>query len=237
MTSNVPVDLPRTAQGHHPTTHDPHGALRDGFPGRLVSGTCLLAAPLLALLGTGCGISSYHARGADFVGGMAAHPTLVNLGLQSALAAMVLFLIAVVGLSSLTTPAHPRLGRAAGVVTIIGLTGPIAFESLYWGAWHLTDTAGHRAAAAVMLDSSQVIPRSIMNVSGPALVIGFLLLAVAAFRAGVLDRARAVCLGATCLLPFGFISGYLAISLVGALGAAIALVPLGIRLLRGSTTH
>jgi hypothetical protein len=127
---------------------------------------------------------------------------------------------------------RPGWGRTAGTITVIGLCGPISFESLYWGAWHITDTSANRASAALMMDRAQVIPRTIMNVTGPALVIGFVLLAVAASRSGVLDRARAVCLGVTALIPAGFISGHLAVSAIGFLGTAIALVPLGVGLLR-----
>jgi hypothetical protein len=83
-----------------------------------------------------------------------------------------------------------------------------------------------------MVDQAQIIPRTIMNVTGPCLVIGFILLALGAAKAGVLRRPAAVALGITCLIPFGFISGHLAISVVGFVCTAIALVPLGVDLLR-----
>ncbi|MGH3509356.1 MAG: hypothetical protein ACRDPI_03910 [Nocardioidaceae bacterium] len=197
----------------------------------------MIAAPLLALLGTALGISGYHATGTAFVNGMVAHSHWLNIAMQCSQAAMILLILAVAGLGTMATATRPGWGRGAAVVTIIGLTGPISFESLYWGAWHITDTPAHRAAAALMMDRSQVIPRSVMNVSGPALVIGFVLLGIAVAKAGVLGRARAVCLGVTAIIPAGFISGHLVISLIGFLGTAIALVPLGVELLRPHGDH
>lgn len=210
-----------------------HGpVLESGFPGRVVTGTCMVVAPVLAVIGTVLGIGTYHAKGVDFVSGMVAHPHLGNVAMQTAEAAMVLMIIAVAGLAGMVAVTRPGWGRTAGVLTIIGLCGPISFESLYWGAWHITDTPAHRAAAALMMDRAQMIPRTVMNVTGPALVIGFVLLAIATAKAGVLDRPRAVSLGITALIPVGFITGHLAISAVGFLGTAVALVPLGVGLLR-----
>jgi hypothetical protein len=226
---NVTLDTPLE---HGATPDEPVGAT-GGFPGPWLTGATMVVAPLLALLGTIVGIPTYHARGTDFVAGMTDHPHLFDLAIQSAQASMVLMILAIAGLSAMITRTRPGLGRWAGALTIIGLCGPISFESTYWAAWHITDTDAHRAAAAQLIDDAQVIPRTIMNLSGPALVVGFLLLAVAAAKAGVLDRARAVCLGLTVLIPVGFVSGHLVIATVGFAGTAVALVPLGVRLLRG----
>lgn len=206
--------------------------VRVGFPGAGVTGVCLGVGPLLAIAGTALGITTYRARGADFVAAMVAHPGSFDTAVQLAESAMVVLLVGVIGLATMICARRPRLGRWAGVLSVVGLCGPIAFELVYWSAWHLTDTAAHRAAAALLIDQAQVVPRTVMNVTGPALVVGFVLLGIAAAKAEVLSRLRAGCLGATALIPFGFISGHLAISLVGFAGAAIALVPLGVHLLR-----
>jgi hypothetical protein len=155
-----------------------------GFPGRVATGTCLAVAPLLAIAGTVIGMGAYHAKGADFVAGMAAHPHDVA-GVQVAQAAMMMLLLGVIGLAGMIAAHRPAWGRTAGTLTVLGLCGPIAFEHLYWGASHLTDTAVHRAAAATMIDQSQIMPRSIMNITGPCLVVGFLLLGIAAAKSGI----------------------------------------------------
>lgn len=226
-----------TASGTTPAVSPGSFALtapRNGFPGVHVTGTCLVVAPLLAVVATALGAGTYHARGVDFVAGMVAHQGRFTLAIQLSLVAMLFLLVAVIGLATLVTARRPAWGRVAGLVTIIGICGPISFESVYWAASKIIDTDAHRAVAARLIDQSQIIPGSVMNVSGPCLVVGFVLLGIAAAKADVLDRPRAVLLAATALVPFGFISGYLLFSAVGFACTAGALVPLGVRLLRGA---
>jgi len=205
---------------------------RSGFPGAGVTGACMIAGPALAVVASALGAGSYHARGAAFVAAMAGHPTQFDLAVQLSLAAMILLLFAVIGLATMIAGVVALWGRVAGVFTVIGLLGPISFESVYWAASRITDSAGHRAAAARLIDQSQIIPRSIMNISGPCLVLGFVLLGVAAHRAGVLDGPRAILLAVTCAIPAGFISGHLVIAVVAFACTTVALAPLGLRLLR-----
>lgn len=51
------------------------------------------------------------------------------------------------GLAHMIATVRPRIGRAAGVITMIGLAGPIFFQGLYWGGSHLTAPARQAAAA------------------------------------------------------------------------------------------
>ncbi|HEX7738859.1 MAG TPA: hypothetical protein VF426_04345 [Marmoricola sp.] len=228
--SNIPTVEPPGSQAH--ATAAAGSVPVPPFPGPRVTGLCLVAGPVLALIGTVLGIDSYRAKGADFVAAMVAHPDGFGWAVQIALASMVLTLVAVGGLAAMITARTPGWGRTAGVVTMIGLCGPISFESVYWAASKITDTAAHRAAAATLIDQSQIIPRSVMNVTGPCLVVGFILLGIAAAKSGVLDRPRAILLGLTCLIPAGFISGHLVISAVAFACTCVALVPLGLRVLQ-----
>jgi hypothetical protein len=142
MAEQAPVEISGTTTTHEDVRDEgaayrARAAVESGFPGRVVTGICLVVAPLLALVGTAAGIGIYHAKGADFVSGMVAHPHRLDFAIQSAQAAMVLMVIAVVGLSSMITATRPAWGRAAGVLTVVGLCGPISFVSLYWGALHI----------------------------------------------------------------------------------------------------
>lgn len=239
MSSNVPVDLPGSA-APRPEKRRAHRAVgehavdhaRSSFPGPTVTGVSMLIGPPLALVASLIGAPAYHAMGADFVAGMVEHARAFEVAIQLSLASMMLLIIAVIGMASMICVTRPRWGRVAGVVTMIGLLGPLTFQSVYWAASHLVDTAAHRAAAAVLIDESQVIPRTVMNVSGPAIILGFVLLAIASAKSGVLPRTPAVLLGLTALIPFGFISGHLVISAIGFAAATVALVPLGVSQLR-----
>ncbi|HEY1016571.1 MAG TPA: hypothetical protein VGE07_27920 [Herpetosiphonaceae bacterium] len=63
------------------------------------------------------------------------------------------------------------------------------------------------------------------------IMAGWILLALGAYRAGVLGRWRAVALGMMAMVPFGTLKGT-EIRALGLLGLAIALVPLGVAILR-----
>lgn len=200
------------------------------FPGRIPTGVCMIAAPVFAMVASALAIDIYDANGPAFITKIADHFVQFQIAINLQLVSMILLVFAVAGLAQAIVPRSPRLGKTGGVITLIGITGPLFFEGIYWGGSHLT-APSTRAAAAHLYDASQ-IPSIIMNVSGPALVVGFIVLAVGAARSRVLDRGSAFALGVTCILSTGFITGFIVISLVAYLGAAIALVPLGIRVLR-----
>lgn len=205
-----------------------------GFPGRLVGGVCLVAAPILALVGTGLAVDLYSEAGGPFASAMANHPMRGMAGVNLSVASIMLALFVVVVLARAITGTHPRLGRTGGVLTMLGLMGPMFFEGIFWGASRIiVQSPSHIAVAATLINRANVVPASVDNISGPCLFAGFILLGLGAAKSGLLSRWRAAALALTCLLPFGFISGYMVISLVAFLGLAVAVVPLGVRVLRG----
>lgn len=200
------------------------------FPGIHVTAVCMIAAPILDIIGSLLAVGIYSANGPRFVAGLVSHPTRFAVAINLQLAGMMLLIFAIIGIAGMVTPKSPKLGKTGGFLVILGLCGPLFFEGIYWGGSQLLGSS-QRVAAAHMYDASQIVPSVIMNVSGPALIAGFIVLAVGCARAGVLSKPFAYALGITCIVPAGFISGFIVISSVGFLAAAIALVPLGISLL------
>lgn len=227
MAGFVDLDTPASDR---PELRIPPSPGRD-FPGPMATGICLTAAPVIGVLGSALAIGIYHYQGTEMLRAMARHHARATAGFNLAAAAVVLMMFAVLSLAGAICDRHPVLGRAGGILTLVGLAGPLYFVGMYWGTSYLT-APGSQAAGAHVIDQTNVIPSTIVNVSGPALVAGFILLAVGAAGAGVLPRWRAVGLGATALLPVGFISGYIACSAVGFAAAGVALVPLGVGVLR-----
>ncbi|HEX5475588.1 MAG TPA: hypothetical protein VFX12_13090 [Vicinamibacterales bacterium] len=206
--------------------------IETSFPGRIVSGICLVAGPLLAVSACLLAVGVYGASGATFVHGMGEHRLRGSIEFSLQFAAMATLLFAVVEVAERIARVRPGLGRTAGVLTIVGILGPIFFNGVYFGAFQLAG-GPEEPAAARLVDLAQVIPSVLVNVAGPALVAGFILLGVGAAKARVLPVWRAWALGLTCLIPVGFISGFIVISALAFACTAVALVPLGIRTLRG----
>lgn len=205
-------------------------AAENRFPGAVVTGISMVAGPLVLIAATLVDMNVYRAAGAGYVHAMGAHRAATALTFNLVVAGLMFLMFAVIGLAGRVTVKCPSLGRWGGVLTVLGLLGPMFFNGVYFAGFQLAGSA-HESAAGFMIDHAQIIPSNVINIAGPALVAGFILLAVGAKRAGVLNRLSAWALGITCIIPAGFISGFLIIATIGFLGTAVALVPLGIRIL------
>jgi hypothetical protein len=200
-----------------------------GFPGRFWGGLCLVVAPLVGTASTLLAIGIYSATSADFAKGMAEHRGRMLLATNLDVIAIVLAAFAVLSLARRITVTHRRLGIWGGVLTMVGLFGPAFFIGIYFGALQIA--AKDPAATAKLLTDSQKLT-GVINIAGPALVVGFILLGVGARKAGLLGTTRSVALAATLLLPFGFVFDVSPIATLGFVAMAIALVPMGVQDLR-----
>lgn len=201
------------------------------FPGRVPTAVCMVVAPpllaVLCLLGTGI----YHFKGHDFLSAMADHPIRTQIFLNLVPLGVFALMVAVVGLAAMAVRRAPRSAAVGGIAALLGLCGPIFFIAIEFAGYQLS-SPGRLAEGAYMYDQANMVPRISVNLSGPAIILGFILLAVAARRAGLFSISQAVCFGLTALLPVGFIAAVLPVSAVGFAACAVALVPLGRTLLR-----
>ncbi len=207
-----------------------HGHNTGSFPGDRLAGICMVTAPLLLTTGAALFIGIYEGGARNQLAAFEANNTRALAAVNIALAGVILTAFAVAGVAALVTRQRPGLGRAGGALTIVGLFGPAFFLGIDNVGIHLARLTDRNGAVAVFEQASAT--PNIANVAGPALVVGFVLLAVGAAKTGVLPLARSWALGATALAPIGLISGFVVISVVAWLALAVALVPLGVGLLR-----
>ncbi len=182
---------------------------------------------ILCLLAT----DIYKFSGHDFLTAMAANPVRTDIFLNAVPLAIFLLMLAVVAVAVMAAPRASRSATIGGSLALLGLCGPLFFIAIEFSGYQLANPE-HLTAGAYMYDQANMVPRISLNISGPAIIAGFILLAIAAHHAGLLGRTRAVCLALTALLPFGFIAAVLPISAAGFVACAIALVPIGASLLR-----
>ncbi|MEH7081086.1 hypothetical protein V7101_21190, partial [Bacillus velezensis] len=69
----------------------------------------------------------------------------------------------------------------------------------------------------------------------PLIMFGWIILAIGAFRAKVLNLLSSTMLGLMSALPLGVLKGTTPFSIVATLAICIALIPLGIKVLREGT--
>jgi hypothetical protein len=191
----------------------------------------MIAGPLLAIVALALSIGAYKFKGADMMAAMAAHHVRGWFALNLAVVAMIIILVAVIALAHRITAVKPAWGRWGGIVAIIGLMGPIFFLGIDWGSYQLTDPA-YQAAGAHLIDHANIIPSTLMNISVPCVVLGWILLGIGAYKAGLLPKTRAICLGLTCLLAPGLAAAIVPLGIAAMVFLAVAIVPLGIELLR-----
>ena len=198
--------------------------------GNRFTGVCMIAAPLLLTAGAALLVGIYEGSAGDQLGAFAAEEARATAAVNVAIAGVVLAAFAVAGVAASVARHRPGLGRAGGTLTIIGLFGPAFFLGIDHVGIQLADLAD-RAGAVLVFENAETTP-NIVNLAGPALIVGLVLLAVGTAKTGVLPRPRSWALGTAAFAPIGLISGFVIISVVAWLGLAVALVPLGFRLLR-----
>ena len=203
----------------------------NGFPGPWVEGVCMILAPILGVLGLALSFGVYKFHGADMMTAMADNHFRSGLAINLSVASMILLLIAVVALAQRITAVKPGWGRWGGVVTIVGLMGPIFFEGIFFGSYKIT---AYPAAGAYLIDHANVIPSSIVNVSAPCIVAGWILLGIGAYKAGILGKPRAICLGLGCLLAPSLAAAVVPLGIAAAVLIGIALVPMGLEIVRSA---
>jgi hypothetical protein len=94
-------------------------------------------------------------------------------------------------------------------------------------AFRFADTLGARVTEEAV--SSTYGSFQIFSVLNVAILVGWIVIAIGAWRTQVLGLAAAVALALTSALPLGLLKGTTALSLVALGGLAFALVPMGVR--------
>jgi len=203
---------------------------KESFAGDRFTGLCMIAAPLLLTTGAALLVGIYEGSANDQLEAFAANQARATAAVNVAIAGVVLAAFAVAGLAASVARHRPGLGHAGGTLTLIGLFGPAFFLGIDHVGVQLADLTD-RAGAATVFENAVTTP-NILNLAGPALIVGLVLLAIGTAKTGVFPRPRSWALGTAALAPIGFISGFVIISVVAWLAFAVALVPHGFRLLR-----
>lgn len=210
------------------TDHNPRGATRANttFPGPRATAIALIFAPLLLLAGSALLIGIYLPNAQHSLSAMVEHRTRAFVAFNLAITGIVVASIAVTGLAAAIARTHPRLGRWGGVLALVGLFGPAYFLGTDHMGMQLA-TIDQRDAAITVIEAANKT-FTMANLTVPAILSGWVVLAIGAWRAGILGRFRATALGLTALAPAGLATGLIPIAVVAWLGMAVALVPLGL---------
>ncbi|MCX4981897.1 hypothetical protein [Streptomyces sp. NBC_00572] len=203
------------------------------FPGRWVGGVSLVAAPVL--LGAGVLLRlPFHFFFPEQLAARAEHPHLIAVSYGAFAAGTVLLWPALAVLAARIGRHSPGLALWGGVLAVLGLFARTFHAGVDHLAFQLADRQGVEAAARFVGETYGAF--HVFSTLNLAIMGGWLLLAIGAWRTRVLGPVRAVALAVTSALPLGVLKGTTPLSVVAVAGLCLALVPLGSTVLRDGPT-
>ena len=205
------------------------------FPGRWVSGTALIVGPLLLLIGTVLR-GGFHFFFPQQLAAYDAHPGLLIAAYTCFAAGNLVLWPGIVAVARSIGAKRPLWALWGGCLVIFGLFARTFHAGADLYALLLTDSLGRQGAVTAVADFYKAwgeMSWHPVRVLASAIVIGWVVLAIGAYRSGTLGLTGSVALGLTSLHAVGVVKGTELPQSVIAMGAlCVALVPLGVELLR-----
>jgi hypothetical protein len=217
-------------------SHRPPSALAEDapawFPGPWVGGASLILGPLLLLSGVLLRIRF------DFffpqqLAAYQQHPTLMFAAYSAFAAGTVVLWPAVATLARLIARSNPTLAVWGGTLAMLGLFARTFHAGVDHLAFQIVAVRDIESATRIVGDSYGAY--YLLNALNPTILVGWVVLAIGAYRSRTLGGARSVALGLMSALMLGVLKGSDWISVLATAGLCVALVPLGVQLLRAES--
>ncbi|OPG14834.1 hypothetical protein [Microbispora sp. GKU 823] len=199
------------------------------FPGRWVGGASLVAGPLLLLTGILLRLRFDFFFPAQ-LSAYEHHPDLMTASYSLVAAGWVLLWPGVALLAARIGETLRELAVWGGVLTILGLFARTFHAGVDHLGLHLVTV--HGAASATRTVSETYGAFHVFSTLNAAIMGGWVLLAVGAYRSRVLGPVRAAALALASAMPLGVLKGTTPWSVAAAAGLCVALVPLGVAAMR-----
>jgi hypothetical protein len=199
------------------------------FPGRWIGGVSFILGPLLLLTAALLRVPFHYFYDAQLTA-YSEHPALITAAYSCFTLGCLFTCPAVVTLSRLIGMRLPILANIGGTVVMLGLLGRVFHAGIDHLAFQLVDVQGLEAAIQAVDESYQVF--HVVRYFNGMMMVGWLLVAIGAYRAGVMGWFRSIALASMFFLPFGTLKGTRGETVFLILGLCIAFIPLGIKVLR-----
>ncbi|MEU8308025.1 hypothetical protein AB0C84_31130 [Actinomadura sp. NPDC048955] len=199
------------------------------FPGRWLAGTSLLIGPVLLLFGVLLR-ARFHFFFPDQLAAYDRYPVLMTASYSCFAAGTVALWPAVSDLAVRIGAVRPAPAAFGGGLVLVGLFARTFHAGVDHLAFGLVDAQGRPSATVAVAGTYQAF--HIFQYTSFAIMLGWPVLAVGAWRSGVLGPVRCLGLALMALLPLGVLKGTTPLSIAGAAGLCVAFVPLGLATLR-----
>jgi hypothetical protein len=199
------------------------------FPGHWMGGLSLIIGPLILLAAALLRIQFHFFYDAQLAA-YADHPVLITAAYSCFVLGCLFLWPGVITLARFIGMKHPTLAVWGGMVTILGLIGRVFHGGIDHMAFQLVNVQSLELATKAVSDSYQAF--HIIRYFNGMMMVGWVLLAIGAYRSGTLGLIRSAALASMFFLPLGTLKGTRFESTFLILGLCIAFVPLGIKVLR-----
>ena len=198
------------------------------FPGRWVGGVSLILGPLLILTGALLRVQ-FHFFAPQQLAAFQAHPTLITAAYSCFAVGNVILCFGIISLASLIGTWNRVWGIWGGTLAILGLFTRTFHAGIDHLAFQLVYVQSQEMAWQAVSDSYRAF-HIFRNLNG-TIMAGWIVLAIGTYRSRTLNLLRSIALGLMVMVPFGTLKGT-EIRAIGIIGLCVALVPLGITMLR-----
>lgn len=199
------------------------------FPGRWLGGGALILGPLLLLAGVALRYR-FNFFFPDQLAAFHEHPTLLIASYSTFAAGNVLMWPAVIILAKMISVKRPAWAFLGGTFAIFGLFARTFHAGIDHLAFQLVQEQNVDLATKVIADSYGAF--HIFKTFNLAIMLGWIVLAIGAYRAATLKIYQCVALALMTSLPLGVLKGSTPFSFIATAGLCVALLPLGIKVLR-----
>jgi hypothetical protein len=198
------------------------------FPGRWVGGVSLVLAPFLLLSGSLLRLP-FHFFFPQQLEAFDKQPTLLFTAYSLFLAGNLLLWPGILTIVQLTGRREPAWAMWGGIMVISGLFARTFHAGIDHLAFQLVDILQIEPATNVMAGAYGAF--HIVSAFSTFILLGWIVLAIGAYRSGTLGLLPSVSLGFMAALMMGVLKGSSLVSIIAICGLCMALIPLGIRIL------
>jgi hypothetical protein len=199
------------------------------FPGRWVGGIAMILGPVFLFAGALLRIQ-FHYFFPQQLAAFAEHPTLMITSYSAFLAGNFLLWPAIATLARLIGATRPGWAVWGASFVIFGLFARAFHAGIDHLAFQMVRVQGLELAAKTVAGSYGAF--HIVSTLNPVIFFGWIALAIGAYLSGTLGLFRSIALGLMSALMIGVLKGSSLVSVVAIGGLCVALVPLGVKVLR-----
>jgi hypothetical protein len=203
------------------------------FPGRWVGGTSMVLAPVLLLIGVLLRIQ-FHFFFPQQLAAFKEHPTLIAAAYNFFLAGNIALWPAIATLAWLIGRTRPGWALWGSSFVMFGLFARTFHAGADYLALQMVRALDVEVATKTVAGSYGAF-HVVSGLNG-AILFGWIILAIGTYLSGTLGLIRSMALGLMSALMMGVLKGSSLTSMLATAGLCVALVPLGVAILRTPPT-